>query len=629
MTKSKASTAVVLSAPVRSLTISSPSAAQNVSSTLKANIILVCKYSFKAENHNELSVNKGDILKLLDRPGNGWLLVKFVDKLREPGLIPALYTDIAVNDKHNPITLTWLQSSSQSYTYQDIIDEQNYLDVQFKAVSSPFLTINNRPFPISASISNFLLYNQRYWYRLDIVYSDSSKAYVCRYYQDFYNLHINLLALTSQSSESVSETLKLPKLPEPLPTNNTNNSNFEKIEDGSQITLLLKRCNDLNVYINKLILNKYYQTSPVLLTWLDMKYDNLPGFVLAEDEESTTLTNDQINNRILPGSFNVVKQYYDNEAEKEEIATTEEEPIPYTPTELPTRTKSKNIYNNYQQAAIRTISVSSGKSTNNRGSSSSSNRSSGKAISPTNNVSSRSFNSSANTTGQNSSFGNHGSNTTANTSVGSINSSSHQQQKQVHSQQQQHSLQQSQQQQEHHHHHHHHHQSQPQAQTQQTQPQQVQQHSHQSQPFPQSPYAQKQSPTYSPKTPYNRVSPPRQSPSSNGSSPFPHVPMAINTPKMYPGTTNGQSPTMFQSNNRGSFIKCKIVNFNNEIVALKLNKQSIKSVNDLKVLVKQKIYFTRLFIKLPNLNNYENIDVVNFNITEFLRFNDKVLLKIS
>ena len=86
------------------------------------------------------------------------------------------------------------QPTSQAHI-DNIIDELNYLDLQFNKVESKFVTINNRPYPIQASISNFLLFNGRIWYRLDIEYSDKSKSYICRYYQRFYNLHIKLLDL--------------------------------------------------------------------------------------------------------------------------------------------------------------------------------------------------------------------------------------------------------------------------------------------------------------------------------------------------------------------------------------------------------------------------------------------------
>lgn len=83
------------------------------------------------------------------------------------------------------------------------------------------------------------------------------------------------------------------------------------------------------------------------------------------------------------------------------------------------------------------------------------------------------------------------------------------------------------------------------------------------------------------------------------------------------------------NNKQHHFIKCKIIDNTGDIVAIKLDKSQIKSIQDFKNLIKLKINYKNLFIKLPNLNNFENIDVVNFNISEFLRFNDKVYLKTA
>ena len=81
--------------------------------------------------------------------------------------------------------------------------------------------------------------------------------------------------------------------------------------------MLLKRCNELNIYINKLILNKYYQTSDQLRDWLEVR--DLPGFIInsfdnedEKDEQIDKMTNDEINEKILPGSINIVKNYYEN-----------------------------------------------------------------------------------------------------------------------------------------------------------------------------------------------------------------------------------------------------------------------------------------------------------------------------
>ena len=359
------------SAPIRSLTISNPQQSSTILSNLRGNVILVTKYDFVAEGENEISVNKGDLVKLIDRLGNGWVLVKYIDRVQPPGLIPASYVDIAVNDQTNPITLTWLQKddddSEQQPTSQahidNIIDELNYLDLQFNKVESKFVTINNRPYPIQASISNFLLFNGRIWYRLDIEYSNKSKSYICRYYQDFYNLHIKLLDLYEILSKiearnsvansgggggSRGDTIKLPKLPEPIPTQNNDDENKE-------ISMLLKRCNELNIYINKLILNKYYQTSDQLRDWLEVR--DLPGFIInsfdnedEKDEQIDKMTNDEINEKILPGSINIVKNYYEKLEELEELEK-QKQVQQLKDSKLPQRSQSKNIYNNYQQAA--------------------------------------------------------------------------------------------------------------------------------------------------------------------------------------------------------------------------------------------------------------------------------------
>lgn len=321
----------------KSLVISKPSVIEELTPSIRSSIILVCKYGFVAESPKEISVNKGDILKLLDRPGNGWVLVKFVDRLTTPGLVPASYVDIAINDPMHPITLSWLQEAGA--THDKVWNESNYLDLQVKQLmrSNTPITINNRPYPVSCSISNCLSYDNRYWYRLDVTYSDGSHSFVCRYYQDFYQLHITLYECKNQISGSQPnspslETFDLPKLPEPIPSASSNDS-------GQLLALLMKRCKDLHVYINKLIANKNYQACESLLTWVGLDYRNLGGFAVGGD---VSMSNDEINEKVLPGSINLFKEY-----KKEVIADRESKSS--RGSDLPHRTKLKNIYNHYQQ----------------------------------------------------------------------------------------------------------------------------------------------------------------------------------------------------------------------------------------------------------------------------------------
>ncbi|EDK42327.1 hypothetical protein LELG_00505 [Lodderomyces elongisporus NRRL YB-4239] len=777
----------------KTLKISGPKTKEEITTDLKSNIILAAKFPFDAESSNELSIKTGDILKLLATPKDGWILVKYIDRLHTPGLIPASYVDIVVNDPVHPITLNWLHSQD---TYS-IINDHKYLDLQFNKVESKFQTINNRAYPTSASIPNFFLYKKRYWYRLDIEYSDKSTAHVCRYYQDFYNLHIDLLDLVENVGKKDSadaKTLKLPKLPEPIPTNtksltnaeeektaigssndsnNVNDKNNNKdnnidrnndqgshndsvdekarqrarIEDELQeVTMLLKRCNDLNIYTNKLILNKYLQTSKQLVDWLSTDYKDLPGFCISEEEllhreeNDTILSNDEINEKLLPGSINVVKDFNEKklklqeELEREAKAKEEElkkqnrsdidgdheaedldELTELADEDLPARSKSKNIYNNYQQAShvfssarqpslklnSPRLNRSDSKSATNQGvptqgaHAQNSRKHSQASLAHTTSFSSNSSSSPTDAapirelpvstpdtsidSAYNSSFTQtpklqqfsmtlnpflNGQKTASSTTPVAIK-------KQQHPQQQQ--------QQQHHHHH-----------------PAVPETAHQSsQMVPPGPYNHpmygtppKGSPKlintniaspkmhYSPKpglppqvntsqsplkhSPKTFPIPPQQyqyqqqhSPSGQKSHPQPfsplnqgmiplapnHQQMGSNNPFVYTkgngvnststsggsgsGGNGGDSRTPPQN------LKCKISNFNNETFAIILNKAQIKSVQDLKISVKQRVYYTKLFIKLPNLNNYENIDIVKFNITEFLRFNDEVALRIS
>ncbi|CCG20773.1 hypothetical protein CORT_0A03850 [Candida orthopsilosis Co 90-125] len=685
LSQSVAATPHSLATPLRSLTISRPKTKKEsgVSNKFRPTIILVAKYSFTAESSNELSVTKGDILKLLDQPRDGWILVKYIDKLHSPGLIPATYVDIAVNDQTNPITINWLHGTDNA----DIVKEHNYLNLQFNKVEAIFLTINNRAYPVSASISNFLLFKERYWYRLDIQYSDKSRAHLCRYYQDFYNLHIMLLDLVSRISSSAnSEDLRLPKLPEPLPTTTTlDNYNDDEGDstvkaektfehETTQVNMLLKRCNDLNIYINKLILNKYFQTSKELIEWLELGYKDSPGYVLeATDEDyDAEWTNEEINNKILPDSINVVKVYEEKKLQMEqelEALKKEQEAEMYEidDADLPTRAKSKNIYNNYQQAShIMSIAQVSRQgsvkltradsrlnSYNATRTSNSQNNSpevlrkqadhTDRADTSTNSLSTtfspieedQHYGGSPDTSRgshtmklsrkdsfkpeePNAASPQYSKYTSYQTSIPSSPQVPSLQQKPptlsspvIHSPNNQYSPKLG---------------SLPKVKTQS---------SHQQiHPYHDKPYQLPQSmpSKMSPMGVNSQVFPVSgytnaRHPGFNANANNPHFSATSN----YSHSSGSPSPTSANaiSNMKHQYIKCKIVNPHDEIIALKLSKSQIKTIGDLKNLIKSKVFYNKLFIKLPNLNNFENIDVVKFNITEFLKFNDRVLLRIA
>lgn len=119
---------------IRDRVISKPKLIYNNETNL--NVILVSNYKFVSEGENELSVNKGDLLKFIEKKPNGWLLVKFLDKLNDPGLIPASYVDIVINDIKNPITLAWLADDSN-------LDVTGGSGGDNSSASSPTKSVNN------------------------------------------------------------------------------------------------------------------------------------------------------------------------------------------------------------------------------------------------------------------------------------------------------------------------------------------------------------------------------------------------------------------------------------------------------------------------------------------------------
>lgn len=281
------------------LEISAPTSAEQFVRSFKFTVILICQHGFTAENKYELTTHKGDILKVLERPGNGWLLVQFIDTVNKYGLIPAKYVDIAVNDPLDPITLLWLHqvdevSPTNSKLYNQAEDISNNNALMVRPIST-----HNKSYPKSASISNVLLLDNRYWYRLDITYSDNSKAYLPRYYEDFYNLHGSLLNMVGNiiDTNGITPSL-LPKLPEPIPSTSSSQSNDLTVT-------LLKRCNDLNIYTNRLLNDKRFQRSKALYEWLDVSYRNLGGLIC---HLNYNLNNEEITKKILPYSVDILNK---------------------------------------------------------------------------------------------------------------------------------------------------------------------------------------------------------------------------------------------------------------------------------------------------------------------------------
>ncbi|WEJ95195.1 hypothetical protein PSN45_002708 [Yamadazyma tenuis] len=219
-------------------------------------IILSAKYDFCAENAEELSIRRNDYLKLIDRPGDGWLRVRNVSNKRI-GLIPASYVKIAVNDLISPITHAWLTDVSA-------------VDADSTADSRDLFDFEKHPSIKHVNVSQVLSSQDRFWYRVDLKMSDNSNIYLLKCYQDFYNLHYSLSVLHHDN---------LPAFPQPF------NSVHHSVKDKKYMERLLVRCNELNVYMNKLVKLGYYSDSDELTEFLSVH----PRVVNPENTDSRSI----------------------------------------------------------------------------------------------------------------------------------------------------------------------------------------------------------------------------------------------------------------------------------------------------------------------------------------------------
>ncbi|WPK25138.1 hypothetical protein PUMCH_002441 [Australozyma saopauloensis] len=300
---------------VRQLEISKPTKLGHKEPTLRGHIILVAKFDFVAESGEELSVSKGDVLKLLDRLPSGWVYVSSIEKVDTAGLVPSLYVDIAVNDSNHPITTLWLHETKRDAA-KAAQNTFNDVQVQMLLKTNFPLTINNSPYPLTATVVCYLACQDRFWYRVDVTYSTGEIGYLCRFYLDFFDLHAILLeyvaeydaaqlsnasnlasSLSSPDLNTEQAPFRLPRLPEPIMNQNQN--------PELQSELFSKRCKELSTYLTVLASDKRIQVCPAFVKFLETDFNGQPGFV---SEEVLNDSIEAISQQILPGSKLVATQ---------------------------------------------------------------------------------------------------------------------------------------------------------------------------------------------------------------------------------------------------------------------------------------------------------------------------------
>lgn len=312
----------------------------------------------------------GEALELIDRRANGWVLVKPIGRIREPGLLPEAYvrivdvqqlaekkagdssftsikeddnetqqetqqaeeedlaqakleqeisaltqrsnSDLNSMEKSARLPDTGSSSSVGSYVALEdklpsksssvsTMDSYEFQTSSFKQqletlhdVVEPLSipAIRSRPSgpsgpdrPIAGCVKNVSAHNNRYWYRVDLQMAIGERRFLCRYYQDFYKLHLSIVA---RFADQPSVLESLPVLPEPLPR-----PDLTTVE-----TILLTRVQQLNVYFFRIVSNKQnLDYHDIVQKWIELRGTD---FHLAKTDQPPL--GQEIDSRLNPGT---------------------------------------------------------------------------------------------------------------------------------------------------------------------------------------------------------------------------------------------------------------------------------------------------------------------------------------
>jgi len=230
----------------------------------------VVQYDFVAEQKDELNVKAGESIIVIAQSNHEWFVCKPIGRLGGPGLIPISFIEIRdvatgkpvenieefVAKSGVPKVEEWKQKlgeyKSKSIPLGQFEFNSNVSPGPPPAVQQPRQSINNGAgySPLSsptallsvkdARIEQFSYTNGRYWYWVRAVMEDGRHRNLCRYYEDFYNFQLTLLATFPVESGSTGRQRILPFIPGPT----------QYVTDA----IAEERKDDLDLYVRELCL---------------------------------------------------------------------------------------------------------------------------------------------------------------------------------------------------------------------------------------------------------------------------------------------------------------------------------------------------------------------------------------
>ncbi|EJS44734.1 bem1p [Saccharomyces arboricola H-6] len=304
-------------------------------------------YDFKAEKADELTTYVGENLFICAHHNCEWFIAKPIGRLGGPGLVPVGFVsiiDIAtgyatgndiiedINSVNLPSVQEW-KGNIARYKASNISlgsVEQKQQQSVTKSHNKSLKLVDSESI-VKASVESFGLEDEKYWFLVCCELSDGKTRQLKRYYQDFYDLQVQLLdafpaeAGKLRDADGQWSRRIMPYIPGPVPyvTN----------------SITKKRKEDLNIYVADLVnLPEYISRSEmvhslfvVLDNGFDREFDNeenanniktlqendtatfataSQGSIFASNNQDNTLTGEdlKLNNKLLDLSLSASKE---------------------------------------------------------------------------------------------------------------------------------------------------------------------------------------------------------------------------------------------------------------------------------------------------------------------------------
>lgn len=242
----------------------------------------VVLYDFQAEKSDELTVYAGENLFVCAHHNYEWFIAKPIGRLGGPGLVPVDFVSIVdittgyatgnnVKEDIDNFDLPTVQEWKMS------VSKYKASNISLGSVDSPTASISTGQSMIRASktpglqindvsVDSYTLEGERYWFKIKCLLTTGNTRELKRYYNDFYDLQVKLLdtfpAEAGKLRDSNGKWVKriLPYIPGPVPYVTE--------------SITKKRCDDLDVYLKKLIELPEYISNSNMVQELFMMKDN-------------------------------------------------------------------------------------------------------------------------------------------------------------------------------------------------------------------------------------------------------------------------------------------------------------------------------------------------------------------